>query len=227
MDLFSIEQKLKVQFQDKEWLALAFTHRSYWNENRDTCTAHNERLEFLGDSVLGLLVADYLFQAYPQLDEGALSQIRSQLVDAPACAGYVQQLGIETEMLLGKGEQQNQGKGRESILADLFEAVIGAIYLDQGIEAVRAFLFAHFQMHIDQQVAEPMRNWKAELQDFTQKNHQVTPTYRVLEEMGPSHAKIFKVGVWIHEEKLAEGEGLSKKEAQIQAAKNALTIIEG
>lgn len=221
-----VEAKLKISFKQKELLQLAFTHRSFWNENKEKVAGHNERLEFLGDSVLGLLVADYLFQNYPHLDEGALSSLRAQAVDAPACASYIQKLDVAPFLLLGRGEQLNRGKGRDSIMADLFEAIMGALYLDQGLAANRQFLFAHFQHELDSMVAKPQRNWKAELQDYTQKNFQETPEYRLLEETGPAHAKIFRVGVWIRGERLGEGAGSSKKEAQVLAAERAIEKIE-
>jgi ribonuclease III len=220
-----IEKKIQWEFQNKELLLLAFTHRSFWNENQGKVNTHNERLEFLGDSVLGLLVADYLFSHYPGLDEGLLSSHRSQLVDAPACAAYLQKLGVETFLLLGKGEQMNTGKGRESILADLFEALMGAIYLDQGLEGARRFFFTHFNQEVVKIITTPQRNWKAELQDYTQKYYQQTPHYVVLEESGPAHCKIFHIAVWIDEKKWGEGAGASKKEGQVQAAKDALLAL--
>jgi ribonuclease III len=221
-----VEAKLQLTFQNKALLALAFVHRSFWNENQGVVSDHNERLEFLGDSVLGLLVADYLFAQHPGLDEGSLSTLRSQLVDAPACAAYVQKLGIAPFLLLGKGEQMNRGKGRESILADLFEAVVGALYLDQGLQAVRSFFFSRFKEEVERMVAAPQRNWKAELQDYAQKNYQQTPDYKVVEESGPAHKKRFRISVWINEKKWGEGEGSSKKEGQTEAAKNALLNME-
>lgn len=221
-----VETKLNVIFRDKKLLILAFVHRSFWNENQDKVANHNERLEFLGDSVIGLLIADYLFCELPALDEGPLSNLRSQLVDAPACAKYIQKLEIGDYLLLGKGEQMNRGKGRESILADLFEALVGALYLDQGLEAVKQFFFAHFQEEVNHMISEPHRNWKADLQDYTQKNYQQTPVYEVLEESGPAHRKVFRVGVWIQGKKMGEGAGSSKKEAQTQAAKEALMLLQ-
>lgn len=221
-----VEAKLNRAFRSKEFLLLAFTHRSFWNEHQERVADHNERLEFLGDSVLGLLVADYLFSRHPGLDEGSLSTLRSQLVDAPACANYVQKLEIEPFLLLGKGEQMNRGKGRESILADLFEALIGALYLDQGLDGVRTFFFSNFHQEVMSLVAKPQRNWKAELQDYAQKHYQQTPSYVVLEESGPAHRKIFRIAVWVHEKKWGEGEGSSKKEGQTEAAKNAMFNLE-
>lgn len=222
----TVEKKLKVKFKDPSLLTLAFVHRSFWNENQELVIDHNERLEFLGDSVLSLIIANYLFREHPRLDEGSLSKIRSQLVDAPACANYVQKLGIGEFLLLGKGEQMNRGKGRESILADLFEALIGAFYLDQGLEKVASFFFSHFKDNVDQLIATPFRNWKAELQDWAQKKYQQTPDYRVLDESGPAHKRVFRVGVWIQEKKWGEGSGTSKKEAQIASAENALLRLE-
>lgn len=222
----AVEKKLGVAFQDKTLLMTAFVHRSFWNENQEVVAEHNECLEFLGDSVLGLLVASYLYQSYPELDEGALSKLRSQLVDAPACAGFAGALGVGEFVLLGKGEQLNRGKGRESILADLFEAVIGALYLDQGLEAVRTFFLGHFQGVVDAQVKSPQRNWKADLQDVAQREYQHTPRYEVEGESGPAHAREFVVSVWIGERRCGEGRGLSKKEAQVAAAEDAMKRIE-
>lgn len=221
-----VEEKLRVVFNDKKLLAQAFVHRSYWNEHSSDGAGHNERFEFLGDSVLGLLIADYLFKQHPHLDEGSLSSLRSQMVDAPACASYVQKLEIAPFLLLGKGEQMNQGKGRESILADLFEAVVGALYLDQGLDAVYTFFFSHFKDEIEQMVRSPLRNWKAELQDYAQKKHQQTPLYQVDVESGPPHLRQFRISVWFNDQKMGEGEGSSKKEGQVEAAKDALLTLE-
>jgi ribonuclease-3 len=218
----AVEKKLKIFFKNRELLELAFVHRSFWNENQGFVSGHNERLEFLGDSVLGLLVAEYLFLHHPDLDEGSLSILRSQLVDAPACAAYVQKLEIASFLLLGRGEQMNRGKGRESIMADLFEALMGALYLDQGLAAVRTFFFSNFQEEVERMVAVPLRNWKAELQDYAQKNYQQTPVYKVEEESGPAHRKLFRISVWVNEKQWGEGEGSSKKEGQTAAARDAL-----
>ncbi|MFZ0565979.1 MAG: ribonuclease III [Chlamydiales bacterium] len=218
----AVEEKIGVLFRDKALLMLAFVHRSFWNENQHLVSGHNERLEFLGDSVLGLIVAEYLYLKHPTLDEGSLSSLRSQMVDASACSIYVQQLELEEYLLLGKGEQMKRDKGRESILADLFEALIGSLYLDQGLSAAKVFFFSHFTGNIRQMILKPARNWKAELQDYSQKTYQQTPIYEVIEESGPPHRKTFWVAVWINERKLGEGKGFSKKEAQTNAAKQAM-----
>ncbi|KAF3362835.1 Ribonuclease 3 [Chlamydiales bacterium STE3] len=216
-----IEDKLGYVFKDKHLLALAFIHRSYINENKHV-TQHNERLEFLGDSVLGLLIADYLYQQLPNTPEGDLSYLRSRLVEAASCVLYVTKLNVDGFLLLGKGERMNDGRGRESILADLFEAIIGAIYLDGGLEASRAFIFNNFFPEIDSILKTPLRNWKALLQDYCQKKHQQPPDYKILDETGPDHSKIFLVAVALNEEVLGQGHGSSKKEAQQAAAQDAL-----
>lgn len=217
-----IESKVGYTFKDKSLLALPFVHRSFVNENREM-SAHNERLEFLGDSILGLLVAEYLYRQLPNTPEGELSYLRSRLVEAGSCVTYVQKLDLGGHLLLGKGEQRNDGRGRESILADLFEAVMGAIYLDGGIEAARRFLFDNFAEEIDAILKTPLCNWKAQLQDYCQKKYQQTPVYQVLEESGPDHSKVFKISVLLNNQQLGHGEGASKKEAQQAAAADALS----
>lgn len=217
-----IEKKLGYAFQDSSLLILAFIHRSYINENR-AITEHNERLEFLGDAVLGTLISDHLYRHLPSTSEGQLSYLRSRLVEAVSCVQYIQKLNISSHILLGKGERMNDGRGRDSILADLFEAIIGAIYLDGGLEAARNFLFNNFTPQIEETLKTPLRNWKAILQDYCQKKYQQTPFYHVLEASGPDHSKIFEISVLIHEQELGRGRGASKKEAQQAAAADALS----
>lgn len=224
VDAAKIESKLGFVFKNKELLALAFIHCSFVNENRDI-TEHNERLEFLGDSVLGLITSEYLYKQLPSHPEGELSYLRSRLVEAASCVTYVQKLDIEKYLALGKGERINSGRGRESILADLFEALIGAIYLDSGLEAVKQFIFTNFQQEIEAILKTPLSNWKAILQDYCQKKYQKPPTYQVLQEEGPDHSKVFKISVFINDQDIGTGFGPSKKEAQQAAAKNALEKI--
>lgn len=219
-----IEQKLGYTFRDRTILALAFVHRSFVNENRDV-NQHNERLEFLGDSVLGMIVAEYLYRYLPSTPEGDLSYLRSRLVEATSCMEYVQKLDVEKYVLLGKGERLNSGRGRDSILADLFEAIIGAIYIDGGIEAAQKFLFKNFSRDIEAILKTPIQNWKAILQDFCQKTYQETPIYKVLSESGPDHSKTFSISVIINQAEVGLGAGSSKKEAQQEAAKDALLKI--
>ncbi len=220
--LSTIETKLGYTFRERSLLILAFVHRSFINENRKM-TQHNERLEFLGDAILGMLISDYLYQYLPSTAEGQLSYLRSRLVEASSCVNYVQSLGIASYILLGKGERMNDGRGRESILADLFEAIIGAIYLDGGLEAAKHFLFHNFTSQIESILKTPLRNWKALLQDYCQKNYQQTPIYQVLQASGPDHSKIFEISVLINQQELGQGKGASKKEAQQAAAADALS----
>ena len=217
----AIEMKLGYRFNDRRLLALAFVHRSFVNENREI-TAHNERLEFLGDSILGLLIADYLYRYLPETPEGDLSFLRSRLVEASSCCQYIQQLGVEEFLLMGKGERMNDGRGRDSILSDLFEAVIGAIFLDGGLEAAQRFLFSNFSSQVNAILKTPVNNWKALLQDYCQKKHQKPPDYQVVGESGPDHSKIFKVAVFCDGKKAGVGSGSSKKEAQQAAAEQAM-----
>ena len=186
---------------------------------------HNERLEFLGDSVLGLALADYLYRRLPASPEGQLSQLRSRLVDASSCARFLQKLDLADFILLGKGEKLSAAVVKSSILADVFEALVGALYLDGGIASVRSFLFAHFEADFEEAIGSPSRNYKAELQDYSQKRFQKPPAYRVVEEGGPDHAKVFHVVVSIGERDLGKGSGSSKKEAEQHAACDALGRI--
>jgi ribonuclease-3 len=217
-----IEAKLNYTFKDKNLLALALVHRSFINENRGVAPQHNERLEFLGDSVLGLLIAEYLFKYMPSTPEGELSYLRSRLVEASSCVVYIQKLDVHKYLLLGKGERLNNGRGRESILADLFEAIFGAIYLDGGIDMAKRFLFSHFSPEIDAILKTPIKNMKAILQDFAQKKFRQAPVYKVISAVGPDHSKTFDVSVWIQNEEVGHGSGSSKKEAEQSAAADAL-----
>ncbi|MBJ7449376.1 MAG: ribonuclease III [Parachlamydiales bacterium] len=221
----TIEKQIGYTFHEKNLLSLSFLHRSFVNENRSITEDHNERLEFLGDSILGLMVADYLYRSRPTLSEGELSRLRSRLVESSSCYSYMQKLEVSSFLLLGKGEKMNDGRGRESILADLFEALIGAIYLDGGLDAVKKFFFENFAEVIEDILADPQRNWKAELQDWAQKKYQLTPTYVVKSEEGPDHSKLFCISVFIAEDEVGTGNGSSKKEAQQNAAEDALSRL--
>lgn len=221
LHLAEIEEKLGYTFKDKELLILAFIHRSYVNENKQVFQ-HNERLEFLGDSVIGLLIADFLFCTMPTTPEGELSYLRSRLVEASSCMSYVHTLGVVPYLLLGKGERMNDGRGRESILADLFEAIVGALYIDGGLDVVRVFLFHKLKNDFDEILKTPIRNWKALLQDYCQKKYQEPPNYRLITESGPDHSKNFDIAVEINGQESGRGKGPSKKEAQQAAAKDAL-----
>jgi len=225
-DYTEIELSLGYSFQNKSLLALALIHRSFVNENRDKVDSHNERLEFLGDAILGLLISDYLYRYLPTKPEGELSYIRSRLVDASSCKFYVCKLKIEQYLLMGKGERMNDGRGRDSILSNLFEAIIGAIYLDGGLEAARKFLFQNFSEEIGKILTRPEKNWKAELQDYSQKKFQQTPIYNITKEEGPDHNKTFEIEVLINNKSYGTGKGSSKKSAQQDAAEIAFKTIE-
>jgi len=216
-----IEQKLGYTFKDRQLLLLAFIHRSFVNEHRNSVQAHNERLEFLGDSVLGLIVSDYLYQFLPNHPEGELSHLRSQIVESSSCSALLQQLQVSHYILLGKGESMNEGRGRETIFGDLFEALIGAIYLDGGLEEVRRFFLSHFSRTLEKVLTTPVRNWKAELQDYSQKKLQKPPIYKVVKEIGPDHGKEFHVVILIDEKEEGSGSGPSKKLAEQAAAESA------
>ncbi len=220
-----IEAKLGYRFHDRSLLILAFVHRSFVNENRALTEAHNERLEFLGDAILGMLIAEYLYKYYPSTPEGELSYLRSRLVEASSCVEYVQSLHLDQYLLLGKGEKMNSGRGRESILADFFEAIIGGIYLDGGLESAKRFLFKNFSRNIDAILKKPAENWKALLQDYSQKKYGHPPDYIVLEESGPDHNKIFEIAVHLNQKEIGRGKGNSKKEAQQKAAEEAYTRL--
>ena len=219
-----IETKLGYAFQDKSLLFTAFVHRSFANESREI-REHNERLEFLGDSILGFIMAEFLYRELPDKPEGDLSNLRSKLVEANSCSLFVKQLGLENFLLLGKGERMTPGRGRDTILADFFEAIIGAIYLDGGIVAAKNFIFSCFMETIRTLIAAPLKNWKASLQDFCQKHHKKAPTYTVLSETGPEHGKSFKIEVSVGGQILGIGEGSSKKAAQQSAAEAAMMLL--
>lgn len=224
--LLDIEGRLAYSFKDKDLLKAAFTHRSYWNENPEE-GKHNERLEFLGDSLLNMIITDYLYAHLPDENEGVLSHLRAQLVDKQACHEYLQELDCGNFLLVGRGELSQEGKGRFSMQANLFEAIVGAIYLDGGFDQVRQFVLRHFKKIIEKRLLSPEKNWKAELQDFAQKEFRITPTYTLIEESGPPHARHFRMAVWLEERCLAEGQGSSKKEAQAAAAKEAFHLLAG
>ncbi|MCB1072004.1 MAG: ribonuclease III [Chlamydiales bacterium] len=221
-----IEAQINYTFKDKTLITLAFIHRSFTNENRDIVDRHNERLEFLGDAILGLVVSDFLYSHLPDHPEGELSYLRSRLVEAPACTLYLQKIDLERFLMVGKGEAMNEGKGRGTILADLFEAIVGAIYIDGGIEAARSFFFDHFKEEVLSIIEKPHRNWKAELQDYCQKKYQKPPEYKVFKEEGPDHLKTFYVQVHLDQKELGDGKGSSKKEAEQAAAEDAILMME-
>lgn len=225
LQLKTIEALLGYSFENKDFLINALTHRSYANEHRESTLSHNERLEFLGDSVLGLAVAEYLYHRLPLAAEGELSQIRSKLVEAITCAKYSQKLKIQDFILLGRGEKLTEGRNKVSILADAFEAIVGAIFLDGGMQVATSFLICHFEEEALETIGTPPRNFKAELQDYSQKKFQKVPVYQVVQESGPDHAKSFHVVAFLNEKEVGVGVGASKKEAEQRAAFEAISSL--
>ncbi len=222
----ALEEMLGYRFKRKDLLQQAFIHRSYFNEHRHCTSENNERLEFLGDCVLGLIVSEFLYLFLPGHAEGELSKLRSQIVEASMCSQFASKLGLSTFVFLGKGEKMNEGRGRTTILADMFEALLAAIYLDGGLSAAREFFLGHFQKDVEGILQEPAKNWKARLQDFVQKHHKTTPVYQIVSEVGPDHSKLFRVVAWIDTEIVAQGEGMSKKLAEQAAAEAAIRKLE-
>ncbi len=223
MDFSKFESEIGITFNSKPLLRQAFTHRSYINENRSPGNTHNERLEYLGDAVLQLVTTDYLFNRFADKDEGELTSIRSALVNADTCAFLAQKLGMNEFLLLSKGESKDEGRARQYILANTLEAVIGAIFVDQGIEKAKDFVLAHFAPLTDEIVENG--SWvdaKSLFQAKAQEEDGVTPIYKTLNESGPDHDKHFSVGVFIGNEKIGTGEGKSKQDAEQEAAKDAL-----
>jgi ribonuclease-3 len=222
-DFSSFEKNIGITFKDKNLLKQAFTHRSYLNEHKDSELVHNERLEFLGDAVLELIVTEHLYEKYPDSNEGELTSFRSALVNAVTMSDAASKIGMNDYLLLSKGEAKDTGRARQIILANTIEALIGAIFLDQGYEMAKYFISRYIFNLIEKIVEE--KTWldaKSKFQEQAQENESVTPAYKTLKEEGPDHDKQFTVGVFLGKEKIAEGTGKSKQEAEQEAAKNAL-----
>ncbi len=218
-----LEKKIGVEFKDKNLLIQAFCHRSYLNENPDFNLGQNERLEFLGDAVLELVVTDYLYFNYPDKSEGELTSWRASLVNTKEIGDTAEKLNFEDFLLLSKGEGKENGRARICILANTFEAFIGALYLDQGYDVTADFIEKNLITKLPQIIElELYRDPKSELQEKTQEEVGITPNYKVIEESGPDHQKHFVIGVFLNERNIGQGEGWSKKEAEEQAAKEAL-----
>jgi ribonuclease-3 len=227
MKNFSIlEKNLGLEFKNRDLLIEAFCHRSYLNEHPDFHLPHNERLEFLGDAVLELIVTEYLYKKYPEKNEGELTNWRAALVNAKILGELAKDLGFNDFLLLSKGEEKETGKARLYILANTFEALVGAIYLDQGLEVTKDFVEKNLVKKKLPEIIEKglLKDPKTRFQEEAQERVKITPTYKVLEEWGPDHAKHFIVGVFLGNELIAKGEGSSKQEAEEEAAKNALKI---
>ena len=221
------EIKLGVSFHNADILKEALTHRSYLNEHQDWPSHHNERLEYLGDAVLELIITEYLFARFPDFQEGHLTSLRASLVNYQMLARVAREISLEKFLYLSKGEARDFGKAREVILANAVEALFGALYVDQGYDAVKALVLRTVTPHLEEVIEKQLfRDPKSLLQEYVQDKHKTTPVYRVLKEEGPDHQKIFSVGVFIQNEELAHAQGSSKQEAEIKAAEAALAIFE-
>jgi len=227
-DLSAFEERIGYHFQRRDLLTRALTHKSYSHEARQENIQDNETFEFLGDSVLGFVIGDMLFQRFPSLDEGALSKIKAYLVSAASLAVKARDFGMGEAIYLGVGEEKSGGRKKESLLANVFEAIIAAIYLDAGIEPARRLIESSFAGDLESIDAEDLlfQDYKTALQELAQGKGFQLPEYNVIEEVGPDHDKRFVVEVKVGN-LVARGEGSSKKEAQQEAAKHALRDYEG
>jgi ribonuclease-3 len=225
-DQSEFEEKIGIRFKNKDLLAEALTHRSYLNEYPNWRLPHNERLEYLGDAVLELVVSEKLFNRFPSYPEGQLTIIRAALVNYQMLAKVAESIDLDSFILMSRGERRDTGKAREVILANAFEAVVGALYLDQGIEIVENFIEKFVMGHLAEILkTRSYKDAKSELQEVIQEKLKLTPTYQVLEESGPAHKRIFKMGVYFGDKLIAAGTGASKQEAELEAAKNALKKV--
>ncbi len=215
--------QIGINFNQPKLLEQAFIHRSYLNEHRDYELEHNERLEFLGDAVLELVVTDYLFGKYPERSEGELTSFRAALVNTVTLSETADALKLIDYLLLSKGEARDNGRARQAILADTFEAVIGAIYLDQGYASARDFIARQLFGKTEEIVKKNLwQDPKSVFQEKAQENMSITPSYQVMKAVGPDHNKRFTIGLYLANELVAEGEGHSKQEAEQEAAQKGL-----
>lgn len=228
MDLDLVQKKIGYTFNDIRLLRTALVHRSYLNEKtRDLeIVEHNERLEFLGDAVFELIVTEYLFQHFKE-PEGYLTSLRASLVNYQIMGKVGEELGLDEQILLSKGEKEEFGKARLSIVADAMEAILGAIYLDSNISECEKFVKTHLLIYLPDIVeSRSYKDHKTSLQEFTQKTIKSIPQYKVIFTEGKDHEKTFHVGVWVNKYKVAEASGRSKQTAEIEAARLALEILQ-
>lgn len=213
-----LEKKIDIQFKNKALLIEALTHKSFAMEQGLPC---NERLEFLGDSVFNTVIATFLFSRYPDVDEGRLSKLKSQLVSRASLLAWGRELKIGAFLKLSESEEMGGGRERESLTANVMEAIVGAIFLDQGFETAQKFILSYYEKK--KRIVET--DYKSKLQELIQKKYKIPPAYSVVGETGPGHDKIFTMEVAIKEKVLGQGEGRSKKEAEQKAAHTALKKI--
>ncbi|MCX6788800.1 MAG: ribonuclease III [bacterium] len=222
-----LEEKLNIVFNNQDLLKEALTHRSYLNENQSWGYKNNERLEYLGDAVLELIVTENLFSRFPDFQEGYLTSLRAALVNYQMLGRVAKEITLDKYLYLSKGESKDFGKAREVILANAIEALFGAIYLDRGYDVTRDFVIRILLSHLDEVIEKRLYlDPKSLLQEFVQDKYKLTPTYSVIKEEGPDHQKIFLVGVFIGDKKAAEATGSSKQEAETKSALVALDEFE-
>lgn len=210
------------EFKNQSLRDLAFTHRSYLNENREAKQS-NERLEFLGDSILSFVVSSAIYEQYPDLPEGELTSMRSVLTNTQTFYLLAQRLNLGEQLIMSKGEEESGGRESKSILANTYEAFVGALYLDQGIEAVRAFVKETILDSTDEFIGQQgLKDPKSRLQEYMQEKYKVSPEYRILDEIGPDHDKTYTAGVFLDDKLVAKGTGHSKQEAEKDAAQKSL-----
>lgn len=216
-------KSIGIKFNNPDLIQEALTHRSYLNENKKYKLNHNERLEFLGDAVLELVVTDYLFKNYKNNQEGEMTSWRAALVNGEMLAKISADLGVDDYVLMSKGESSDKGRARQYLLANALEAIIGAIYLDQGYPVAEKFILENIVVKIDDVISNKLYlDPKSYFQEKSQEHFKMTPSYRILKEEGPDHDKNFTVGVYIGDDLVAQGNGSSKQEAQREAAQAGL-----
>ncbi|MDD3531883.1 MAG: ribonuclease III [Candidatus Shapirobacteria bacterium] len=218
-----IEEAIGVVFNDKNILKTAFTHRSHLNEKPEEKLSSNERLEFLGDAILEFWVSRVIFNQFPKLPEGLLTNFRSRVVYTPSLADIAQKLNLGQFLLLSVGEEKEGGRENQTLLANTFEALVGAIFQDQGLKTTEKFLEKNVLPRIETVAKKKtLKDYKSRLQELVQEKFRVTPEYRLLKFEGPDHERTFLVGIFIANKKITQGQGLSKQKAQQQAAQKAL-----
>lgn len=217
-----LKNRFAIEFADQDLLETAFTHTSYANEHRLLKISHNERLEFLGDAVLQLLISEYLYKKYPKKPEGDLSKLRAMIVREESLAGFARDCQFDEFIKLGKGEEKSGGRHRDTILGDAFEAFLGALLLDKDVATVKNFIYTVMIPKVETGDFEMITDYKTHLQELLQVNGDVDICYQVTSETGPAHDKIFEVEVLVEGASIGKGQGRSKKLAEQEAAKNAV-----
>jgi ribonuclease-3 len=225
-DLDQLQQTIGIRFEDESLLEQALVHRSFLNENPDFALPSNERLEFLGDALLDFMVGEYLYQRFAEMDEGSLTSLRADIIKTSGLAKLAGALDLGRYVYLSRGEDERGGRRRRGLLADVFEALVAAIYLDRGLDTVREMVIPLVEPEVTRIIEGGLkRDFKSRLQEWTQRELGVTPVYRTVKEQGPDHAKEFTVEVLVHDEVYGRGRGTSKQAAEQGAAGEALKIL--